>query len=95
MWIKDQSEGGMAIFTTVPRVAYYAGQNYEFIDFKKDRWDEVKASMEGKKAVYLVIQEKDIINVTGVAEDIKKNFIEVMQYEKKKMNTVIVYKRIE
>jgi len=95
MWIKDQSAEETTIFTTAPRVAYYAGQSYEFIDFKKDRWDDVKASMKGKGALYLVIQGRDIISFPSEVESINKNFMEVIRYEKKGMKTIAVYKRIK
>ena len=56
IWIKSQSGKGMIIFTTVPRVAYYADGNFEYIDFNKDKFDQIKASMAEKKALYLAIR---------------------------------------
>ena len=93
IWIKNQSGKGMTIFTTVPRVAYYADGDYEYIDFKKDKWDKVEASMVGKGAPYLVIRQSDIIDFPDEAGSIKKNFIEVIRYEEKGMEKIIVYKR--
>jgi hypothetical protein len=95
IWIKNQSGKGMTIFTTVPRVAYYANGNYENIDFKKDQWDKVESSMVGKGALYLVIRERDLIDFPNESGSIKKNFIEVIRYENKGMEKIIVYKRIQ
>jgi hypothetical protein len=37
VWIANQCGKGMTLFTTVPRVAYYADGNYEYIDFNKNK----------------------------------------------------------
>jgi 4-amino-4-deoxy-L-arabinose transferase-like glycosyltransferase len=95
VWVKNQSGKGMTIFTTVHRVPYYAEGNLEYVDFKKDNWDKVEASMVGKGASYLVVQEKDVIDILKEGESIKKNFIEVMRYEEKGMEKIIVYKRVQ
>jgi hypothetical protein len=95
IWIKNQSGKGMMIFTTIPRVAYYAGGDCEYIDFKKDQWDKVETSMVGKGASYLVIGQRDIIDFPNQTGSIKKNFIEVIRYEKKGMEKIIVYKRVQ
>src|SRR4030067_987359 len=49
--IKNQSRQGATIFTTVPRVAYYAEGSYEFVDFRKNGLEEIKRLTEGKKGV--------------------------------------------
>jgi len=95
IWIKNQSGEGTTIFTTVPRVAYYANGNYEYINFEKDTPEKVEASMTEKKASYLVIQEKEAIDSPKQAEFIKKNFIEAIRFEKGGMEKIIVYKRIK
>jgi hypothetical protein len=95
IWIKNQSGKGMTIFTTLPRVAYYADGNCEYINFKKDNWDKLEASMVEKGASYLVVQEKDVIDILKEGEYIKENFIEVMRYEEKGMENVIIYKRLQ
>ncbi len=95
IWIKNQSGKGMTIFTTVPRVAYYADGDYEYIDFKKDKWDKVEASMVGKGAPYLVIRQRDIIDFPNETGSIKNNFIEVIRYEEKGMEKIIIYKRLQ
>ena len=95
IWIKNQSGKGTMIFTTIPRVAYYAGGNCEYIDFKKNKWDKVEASMVGKRASFLVISQKDIIDFPNETGSIKKNFIEVIRYEEKGMEKIIVYKRVQ
>ena len=95
IWIKNQYGKGTTIFTTVSRVAYYADGNYEYIDLKKDKWDKVESSMVGKGGSYLVIRQRDIIDFPNEAGSIKKNFIEVIRYEEKGMEKIIVYKRVE
>ena len=95
IWIKNQSGRGTMIFTTIPRVAYYADGNCEYIDFKRDRWDKVRASMVEKGASYLAISQGDTIDFPNEVSSIKNNFNEVMRYEKKGMEKIIVYKRVQ
>jgi hypothetical protein len=94
IWIKNQYGKGMTIFTTVDRVAYYADGNYGHIDLKKDKLDNVKTLMAEKKALYLVIRGREIIEFPEVTESIKREFIEVNRFEGKGMEQVIVYKRV-
>jgi len=94
-WIKTQSGQGTMIFTTIPRVAYYADGNCKYIDFKKDKWDKVRASMVEKGASYLVISQRDIIDFPNETGSVEKNFNEVIRYEKKGMEKIIVYKRVQ
>jgi hypothetical protein len=95
IWIKNQSGQGTMIFTTIPRVAYYADGNCEYIDFKKDKWEKVRASMVEKGASYLVISQRDIIDFPSETGSVEKNFNEVIRYEKKGMEKIIVYKRVQ
>ncbi len=95
IWIKNQSGKGITIFTTIPRVAFYADGNYEYIDFKKDKWDKMESSMVGKGAFYLVIGQRDIIDFPNEAGSIKKNFTEVIRFEEKGMENLIIYKRLQ
>ena len=95
IWIKNQSGRGTMIFTTIPRVAYYADGNCDYIDFKKDKFDKIKASMVEKGAPYLVIRQMDIIDFPNETDSIKKNFIEVIRYEEKGMEKIIIYKRLQ
>jgi 4-amino-4-deoxy-L-arabinose transferase-like glycosyltransferase len=95
IWIKNQSGKGTTIFTTIPRVAYYADGNYEYIHLKNDNIDKVKASMVEKGAQYLVTEEKDIRDFPQEGESIEKNFIEVMRYKEKGLEKIIVYKKVQ
>jgi hypothetical protein len=94
VWIKNQSGKGMTIFTTVPRVAYYADGEYGYIDFEKDKLDEIRASMVKKRALYLAIRGREIIDFPENAELIKRDFVELIQFEGKGMKKVIVYKMV-
>lgn len=94
IWISDQYGKGMTLFTTVHRVAYYADWNYEYIDFKKDKLDKVKTLMAERKALYLVIRGREIIEFPEVTENIKRDFIEVNRFEGKGMEKVIIYKKV-
>jgi hypothetical protein len=94
IWIKNQIGKGMTIFTTVPRVAYYADGNYEYIDFNKERLDKIEVSMAEKRALYLAIRGIEIINFPENGEAIKRDFAELNQFEGKGMKKVIVYKMI-
>ena len=94
MWIKNQSGTGMTIFATVPRVAYYADGNCEYIDFYKDNFDKVKTSMGEKKALYLAIRGEEVIDFPENAEAIKRDFVELTRFEGKGMERVIVYERV-
>lgn len=90
-WIENQCGKGMTLFTTVPRVAYYADGNYEYIDFNKDRLDKIEASMAEKRALYLVIRGKEVINFPENAETIKRDFVELARFEGKGMEKIILY----
>ena len=93
MWIKNQSGKGMTIFTTLPRVAYYADGNCEYIDFEKDVMTSIKASMVKKGAVYLVLRGREVLGYPGAVEPLHRDFIELMRYEEKGMEKVVVYRR--
>jgi hypothetical protein len=91
IWIENQCGKGMTIFTTVPRVAYYADGNYEYIDFNKDRLDKIKASMAEKKALYLVIRRKEVTDFPENADTIKRDFVKLARFEGKGMEKIILY----
>jgi hypothetical protein len=95
IWIKNQSGRGMTIFATVPRVAYYADGNCEYIDFNKDRFDKIKASMVEKRVIYLAIRGREIIEFPENAKAIQRDFIELTRFEGKGMGKIIVYKRVQ
>jgi len=85
----------MTIYTTVPRIAYYADGNLEFIYFNKDRFNKIKASMVEKKALYLAIEEGEIIDFPGNGEAIKRDFVEPARFEGKGMEKIMIYKRTQ
>jgi hypothetical protein len=91
IWIANQCGKGMTLFTTVPRVAYYADGNCEYIDFKNDRLDKIKASMARKGARYLAIRGKEVISFPENAETIKRDFLELARFEGKRMEKIILY----
>jgi hypothetical protein len=93
-WIKNEYGRGMTIFTTLHRVAYYAGGKYEYVDFKRDKLDKVKTLMVEKKALYLVIRRRETIEYPEVTENIKKGFIELNRFEGKGMEKIIIYEII-
>jgi hypothetical protein len=94
IWIKNQSGQGTTIFTTHPRVAYYADGNNVPIDLKRDPIDQIEGSMAEKGALYLVIEGKEVVHFPEKNDAIKKNFDEVIRYEEKGMEEIIVYKRV-
>ena len=94
VWIKNQSGKGMTIFTTAPRVAYYADGNYEYIDFNKGRLDKIEASMAEKRALYLAIRGIEIIEFPENGEAIKRDFVELIRFEGKGMGKIILYKLV-
>jgi hypothetical protein len=93
IWIKNQSGKGTMISTTIPRVAFYADGNYDYVDFNKDTVDRIKSSMVGKGALYLVIQEKDVVPFPEKIAVIEENFIEAIRYQEKGMENIIIYTR--
>jgi 4-amino-4-deoxy-L-arabinose transferase-like glycosyltransferase len=95
VWIKNQSGKGMIIFTTLSRVAYYANGDCEYIDFEKDVMTSVKASMVKKGAVYLVLRGREALGYPGAVEPLHRDFIELMRYEEKGMEKIIVYKMVQ
>ena len=94
IWLKDQSGTGTTIFTTLPRVPYYADGVWEIVDPAKDRLDAVLAEMAKKNAAFFVVDGEELDRFPGLANPTQKNFREVMRYEKKGMDTVIIYKRV-
>ena len=82
------------ISTTIPRVAFYADGNYDYVDFRKESVDQIKTSMAGKGVLYLVIQEKDAVTFPEKMAVIEKNFIEATRYGEKGMEKIIVYQRV-
>ncbi|MEI9475779.1 MAG: glycosyltransferase family 39 protein [Deltaproteobacteria bacterium] len=93
IWIKSQSGTGTTIFTTMPRVAYYADGVWEAVDPAKDRLENVHAAMVRKNATYFVIEGKDANRFSEVTEPARRDLLEVMRYEQKGMEKIIVYKR--
>jgi 4-amino-4-deoxy-L-arabinose transferase-like glycosyltransferase len=90
VWIKNQSGQGATIFTTVPRVAYYAEGSYEFVDFRKNGLEEIKRLIEEKKGVYLVIREKEASFLSSGDRWI----VEVKRLGGKGLETIIVNQKI-
>jgi len=94
IWIKSQSGKGMIIFTTAPRVAYYADRNFKYIDFNKDQLDQIKASMAEKKALYLAIRGREVANLPQNEKAVKRDLVEVSRFEGKGMEEIVVYERV-
>ena len=92
--IKEESGRGMTIFTTLPRVAFYAEGDYEEIDFHKDEIEKLKRAMEEKGALYLAIRESESRDFPEKTKAIQGDFIELAQLGEKGMGKVIVYKRV-
>jgi len=51
--------------------------------------------MVEKKALYLAIEEGEIIDFPGNGEAIKRDFVELARFEKKGMEKIMVYKRTQ
>jgi 4-amino-4-deoxy-L-arabinose transferase-like glycosyltransferase len=94
IWIKAQSGKGVTIFTTLPRVAYYADGKYEYVDFNKDTLDKIKASMVEREARYLVLRGRELTDYPEIAKSINRDFIEIIRYEEKGIEKVVIYKRL-
>ena len=94
IWIKGQSGTGTLIFSTLPRVPYYADGVWEAVDPAKDRLAKVLAEMAKKNATYFVIDGEEIERFPELTDPAQRDFLEVMRYEKKKMDTVIIYERV-
>jgi hypothetical protein len=95
VWMRNQFGKGITIFTTVPRVVYYANGDGEYIDLNKDSFDRIMASMVERNALYLAIEEREIIDFPKNGEAIKRDFVELARFEGKGMEKIIVYKRIQ
>jgi 4-amino-4-deoxy-L-arabinose transferase-like glycosyltransferase len=93
IWIKSQSGTGTTIFTTLPRVAYYADGVFALIDPVKDKLDHIHAAMVSKNATYFVIEGKDANLFPEVTDPTQKDLLEVMRYEQKGMEKIIIYRR--
>jgi len=93
IWIKSQSGKGATIFTTQPRVAYYADGFCEYITSEDNKQDKIRAALGEKKTLYLVIQEEVTARSLGASVAAGNDFTEVMRYEKKGMEKIIIYRR--
>lgn len=93
MWIKKESGGRAIIFTTLPRVAFYAEGNYEYINFNKGI-EKVIETMRDKGAIYLAIRGREIEEFPENAEAIQKDFVESIRFDEKGMEKIVVLKRI-
>lgn len=93
IWIKNQSGTGTTIFTTLPRVAYYAEGVWEAVDPAKDKLDHIHAAMVRRNATYFVIEEKDAKRFPEVTDPTRRDLLEVMRYEQKGMEKIIIYRR--
>lgn len=91
IWIKNHLGGGQTLFTTLPRVAYYAGGKFEFIDLNKTKIEKVTASMRERHAFYLVLREREVLRTPEVAGVIKERFIELARFEGKQMESILIY----
>jgi asparagine N-glycosylation enzyme membrane subunit Stt3 len=90
-WIKDRSGEKSPVFTTLPRVAYYAERDYEYVDLGKTGIAEIKGLMKEKGALYLVIQEKDVPFISTQA----RGMVEVKRLSGKGLERIIIYQRIQ
>ena len=93
-WLRREVGRGQLIFTTVPRVAFYADGHYERIRPETMKMDEVLNSMKQKNGLYLVIQEKERLNRPLTNQVLQQNFVELRRFEGKGMEKVILYKRV-
>lgn len=93
-WIKNQSGNGTIIFTSMPRTAFYADGSYEYIDLRKTTIDKIKDSMTQRRALYLVIREKDFPDDQQGVKLIQRDFVEMIRFKQKGMEKIIIYKII-
>jgi len=93
-WVRKQSGEGTTIFTSMPLTAFYADGSYEYVDLRKSAMDEIKASMIEKKALYLVMREKDFSDYQEGTKLTQRDFVEMIRFEQRGMEKVIIYKII-
>ncbi len=93
-WIKDQFGRGQKLFTTVPRVAYYAEGNYERIDLERDNVDKIMGLMRKNNAIFLILMEKEIFRHPNLVHTISKEFKEIKQFSGKGMDTVLIFRKV-
>ncbi len=91
IWIKNHLGGGQILFTTTPRVAYYADGKFEFITLDKTQMERVITSMKQRQALYLVLRERDTIQDPEVTRAIQQKFTELARFEGKRMESVLIY----
>jgi len=92
IWVKNQSERGATVFTSLHRLAFYSDRKCEYIDPWKIPVPEVKASMVKQEAVYLAIFEKNVSGDPEVVKSLEKDFDEVIRFGQRDMNKVIIYR---
>jgi hypothetical protein len=93
-WIKNQSGKGTTIYTSMPLTAFYADGNFEYIDLRKSAIEKIKASMAERKALYLVLREKDFSDYQEEAKLMQRDFVEMIRFEQEGIEKIIIYKII-
>ncbi len=83
---------GDHIFTDLPRVAYYADGNFEYVNLSQTTLAEVKTSMKERKAVYLIVGEQDISEAPETVQSLQRDFIEVIRFGQDGMEKIIIYR---
>lgn len=94
MWIRDHLEDGQKLITTIPRVAYYGNRDYERIDLRREKIENVIAKMRESNTLYFIIREREATYNSEIAQTIEKEFTELNRFEGKGMEKVIIYKRV-
>ena len=92
LWMKAQWGSGLTLFTTVPRVAFYAEGQYERIDFEKDSMESIKTSMDQRGIPYLVIRKRESM-MEEVGKTLRRDFQVLQRFEGKGMEGVILYQK--
>jgi hypothetical protein len=90
-WIKSQSGEKKRVLTTLPRVAYYAEGELEYIDPARGPLS-IKTPNTDLKAEYIAIREQELPDIGNWNASLKKDFVEVRRFEGKRMETIVVYR---
>ncbi|MCX8118781.1 MAG: glycosyltransferase family 39 protein [Desulfobacterota bacterium] len=93
IWIKEHLGRGKTLFTTIPRVAYYAEGGFEFLDLDRIKIEQAIGWMKERNGFYLVLREREAQKDPSGWDALREGFVELGRFGEESMEKVIVYRR--
>jgi hypothetical protein len=93
VWIEGQTGRDKVVFTTLPRVAYYAGGELILLQSPGGAKEKLAARPLNPDAVYLAFEAREVLRPQGEVGSWDRDFTEVKRFSGKGMETVVVYRK--